>query len=105
MHGMPCKIYFFVQNNKLLIKNKIDISGKQSHNALVNHLGMIAEIILHSLRTVERVDRHGVLHDDLILLLDDANNVVSAVLGLLHPCRNLDISLFEVKVTKRFPCR
>ena len=31
-----------------LIEYEIDVSGKESHNALINYLGMISEVILHS---------------------------------------------------------
>ena len=83
------------------IKNKVDITRQKRHNALVNNLGMVSEIIFHSLRAIYSINNYAVLHYDLIVFFDYANNVVSSVFSLLHTACYLDISLFEIKIAKR----
>ena len=82
------------------IKNKVNITRKQRHNALIDHLGMIAEVILHSLSAVDGIDHNAILHDNGISLLNDTDDVVSAVLALLYSAGNADISLLEIKIAK-----
>ena len=67
------------------IEYKINISRQKSHNSLIDDLGVIAEVVLHSLSSVCGVYDRAVLHYRDSVFLDYANDVISAVVSLLDP--------------------
>lgn len=84
---------------RFLIEYEVDISRHERHHALIYSLRVVAEIFLHSLRAIQGIHRHAVLHDNLVLLLYYTDNVISAVLCLFNARRDLYIPLFKIKVT------
>ena len=74
---------YFNDNKNALIENKVDVARKQSEHALIDDLGMISEVILHTLCPIFRIDDNGILHNDRVFFLYNADHVKAPVLAAL----------------------